>query len=186
MILAQQKHPSLSPVEERRVGAIAELAARVSQACGEAPLAMKVQVKSALARAATEPGLLSAQQRQPETGCYARHVLYADPAGRFTVIAIVWSPGQFSPPHAHPTWCSYVVYEGELHETEFAWNGAALRAEPQQTETRGTGYSCYAEAGLDQIHRLGNSSTRPAISIHVYGVARDHIATRVNRLVEIA
>ena len=43
----------------------------------------------------------------------------------------------------------------------------------------------HAAAGLDQIHKLGNPGTRPAISIHVYGVERDRIATHVNRAVEV-
>jgi predicted metal-dependent enzyme (double-stranded beta helix superfamily) len=170
----------------RRPGAVGELAACISRACFEEPAAMKEQVRFALARAMANPDLLSAEQRLPAAGCYARHVLYADPVGRFTVIAIVWSPGQFSPPHAHHTWCAYVVYEGELQETVFSWNDAASRAEPLRTETRRAGYNCYAEAGLDQIHKLGNSGTRTAISIHAYGVESDRIATHVNRLVETA
>jgi predicted metal-dependent enzyme (double-stranded beta helix superfamily) len=180
-----RKHASATFVRGRRPGGIGELAARVSRACFEAPAAMKEQIRSALARAAADADLLSAEQRLPATGaCYARHVLYADPTGRFTVVAIVWLPGQFSPPHAHHTWCAYVVYEGELQETIFSWNDGASRAEPLRTETRKTGYSCYAGAGLDQIHRLGNSGMTAAISIHVYGIESDRIATHVNRLVE--
>lgn len=172
--------------DERRVGAVGELAAHISRACCEPQDIMQEQIKAALARVVREPALLSAEQRQPAAGCYARHVLYADPAGRFTILSIVWDAGQFSPPHAHHTWCGYAVYEGDLEETLFAWKPAASRAEPLRTEVRETGYSCYAQSGLDQIHRLGNSGTRPAISIHVYGVERDRVATHVNRPVEAA
>lgn len=170
--------------DERRVGAIGELATRISRACFELPHEMRSQIKAALAHAVREQALLSAEQRQPADGCYARHVLYADPSGRFTILAIVWAGGQFSPPHAHHTWCGYAVYEGDLDETVFHWDPTEMRAEPLPAEVRKPGYSCYAGAGLDQIHRLGNSGTRPAISIHVYGVERDHVATHVNRLVE--
>jgi len=174
------------PPPERRVGAIGELAARISWACFEPPAIMGDRIKAALARAAAEPELLSAEQREPNAGCYARHVLYADPAGRFTILSIVWAAGQFSLAHAHHTWCGYVVYEGDLEETLFSWEPAAQRAAPRRTAPRKTSYSCYAQSGLDQIHRLGNSSTRPAISIHVYGVASDCIATHVNMPVEAA
>ncbi len=172
--------------DERRVGAIGELAARISRACFEQPGAMGAQIKDALARAVREPSLLSAEQCAPKPDHYARHVIYSDPAGRFTILAIVWDGGQFSIPHAHHTWCSYAVYDGDLEETLFAWNPECAAATPLRTEPRRTGYSCYAAAGLDQIHRLGNPGTRPAISIHVYGVERDHIATHVNRAVEVA
>jgi predicted metal-dependent enzyme (double-stranded beta helix superfamily) len=181
----QLQNASLAPaIGERRIGAVGELAAYISQACCEAPDAVKDGIRSALERAASDPSLLGAHQRLQARDCYARHILYADPSGRFTIIAIVWAPGQFSPPHAHHTWCAYAVYDGDLEETVFAWDAATLRAKPLGTAIRKIGYSCYAGAGLDQIHRLGNSGTRPAISIHVYGVECEHIATHVNRLVE--
>ena len=172
--------------DQRRAGAVGELAARISRACFEPPQAMGRQIKDALARAVREPALLSAEQRLPEPQCYARHVIYSDPAGRFTILAIVWDGGQFSIPHAHHTWCAYAVYDGDLEETLFAWNAGRSEATPLRTEPRGTGYTCYAAAGLDQIHRLGNPGARPAISIHVYGVERDRIATHVNRAVEVS
>ena len=174
-------HPLASSVAEIRAAAIDELAACVSRACAEPSDVMGQQIKAALARAAAEPALLAAAHRKPSADCYARHVLYADPAGRFTILSIVWGAGQFSPPHAHHTWCGYAVHDGDLRETLFSWNPATSRAEPLRTQARQTGYSCYASAGLDQIHRLGNPGARPAISIHVYGVERDRIATPVNR-----
>ena len=169
---------------ERRVGGIGELAARISRACFEPPFERQAQIKAALVHAVIDRGLLSAEQRQPAPEGYARHVLYADPAGRFTILAIVWAAGQFSPPHAHHTWCGYAVHEGELEETVFRWDPTEMRAEPLRTEVRKAGYGCYAGAGLDQIHKLGNSGASPAISIHVYGVERENIATHVNRLVD--
>jgi predicted metal-dependent enzyme (double-stranded beta helix superfamily) len=180
--------PKFSParIEERRVGLIGELAARISRACCEPPEAMGAQVAAALARAAAEPDLLDAAQRAAKPDCYARHVIYADPAGRFTVLAIVWGSGQFSAPHAHHTWCGYAVHDGTLEETLFAWNAEPGRAQPLRTERRPPGYKCFAGPGLEQIHKLGNPGSSPAISIHVYGVDREHIATGVNRMVQTA
>jgi predicted metal-dependent enzyme (double-stranded beta helix superfamily) len=143
------------------------------------------RIRAALERAVGDPGLLSAKHRVPERNCYARHVLYSDPFRRFTILAIVWGPGQFSPPHAHHTWCAYAVYDGPLHETGYAADSSGTRAKAICTAVRNPGYSCFAGAGLDQIHRLGNAGTKPAISIHVYGVERERIATHVNRVLEI-
>lgn len=180
--------PKLTParIEERRVGLIGELAAGISRACCEPPGTMGRLVADALARAAAEPGLLDASQRATQPDCYARHVIYADPAGRFTVLAIVWGPGQFSAPHAHHTWCGYAVHEGTLQETLFAWNPEPGLAKPLRTESRPPGYKCFAEGGLEQIHKLGNPGASPAISIHVYGIERERIATGVNRMVRTA
>jgi predicted metal-dependent enzyme (double-stranded beta helix superfamily) len=166
--------------------AVAQLAFEIAVACREPAEAMGARIKSALARAACDPDLLRPEQRLTRTDCYARHILHSDPDGLFTILAIVWSPGQFSPAHAHQTWCGYAVYENALQETVFRYDPAQSRAEPVRTEVRVPGYSCYAAAGLDQIHRLGNSGGRPAISIHAYGVERERIATHVNHLVDVA
>ena len=164
---------------------IAVLAADVAAAC-ELPLVAKgACIQAALARAVLDRDLLAPEQRTIQSGCYARHVLHSDAGGRFTILAIVWAPGQCSPPHAHDTWCGYAVYDNPLDEQLFRFNPAQSRAELVRTEVRGPGYSCFAGAGLDQIHRLGNSGAEPAISIHAYGVERECVATHVNRVVDV-
>jgi predicted metal-dependent enzyme (double-stranded beta helix superfamily) len=186
MLLAAnlQRHAPELPIS--RANPISALVADVAAACGEPLDAMGARIRAALARAVSDAGLLSPEQRAPKPGCYARHVLYSDPGGRFTILSIVWDRGQFSPAHAHHTWCAYAVLENALDETVYRFVPAAARAEVLRTEVRKPGYSCFAGAGLDQIHSLGNSGPRPAISIHVYGVERERIATHVNRLVDVA
>ena len=66
-----------------------------------------------------------------------------------------------------------------------------LRRRPQQSGPAGVslrepGYACFAPAGLDQIHRLGNAGDVPAISIHAYGVEGSRVGTHVNRLMDVA
>jgi len=161
------------------------LASAIGDACA-GPADEKAQrIMAALARAHADADLLTPAQRMPSSTCYARHVLHSDPAGRFTILSLVWLPGQFSPPHAHHTWCAYAVCDNVLTETEFSYDAATLKAAPIETVERPRGYCCYGEAGLDQIHRLGNAGVRPAISLHVYGVAAGRIGTHVNRLVDV-
>ena len=177
---------NLLPKRAASGSGIARLAFEVAAALNGPAATFGGRIKSELSRAMTDPDLLSPEQRQPKLGCYARHVLHSDPDGRFTVLAIVWDAGQFSPAHAHHTWCGYAVLENALEETVFRYNADAAKAEVLRTQIRKPGYSCFAAAGLDQIHRVGNSGSRPAISIHVYGVERERIATHVNRLVDVA
>ncbi len=166
-----------------RSGAVGALAAEISMACASADdLGVKACV--ALERAVACSDLLGGAQRQACFDGYARHVLYSDPLSRFTILAIVWGAGQFSPAHAHHTWCAYAVYDGPLHETVYTSDPSGL-AKPVCTKVRNPGYSCFAGAGLEQIHRLGNAGTTPAISIHVYGVGRERVATHVNRVLEV-
>jgi predicted metal-dependent enzyme (double-stranded beta helix superfamily) len=182
-----QLRPDAKPAPfARAVGGIGALAAEISAACFDPAAIQAERIKAALRRAVATPGQLGAEQRLAKTDSYARHVIYADPDKRFTILAIVWGAGQFSAPHAHHTWCAYGVYENALEETIFSWDAAASTAHPQRTQEREPGYCCFAGPGLDQIHRLGNAGATPAISFHVYGVERDNIATHVNRMVETA
>jgi len=181
--LLQNPSVTQSLARQRRPGGIGMLAAEISAACDAAD-AMNERVRKALERAVADPDLLAPVHRETSAQCYARHVLYSDPLGRFTILAIVWDAGQFSPPHAHDTWCAYAVQEGSLRETLYSFDAASGKAKPVSSKTRDSGYSCFAGPGLEQIHRLGNPGTSPAISIHAYGVAREHISTRVNRLLD--
>jgi len=145
---------------------------------------MAERVVAALQVAAADPILLSADQCIACPDSYARHVLYADPQRRFTILALVWSGGQFSPVHAHDTWCAYAVHHGALAETLFRFDAANEEAIPLRTETRRAGYGCFAGSGLEQIHRLGNGGSEPAISIHVYGVEATQVCSHVNRVLD--
>jgi predicted metal-dependent enzyme (double-stranded beta helix superfamily) len=179
-LLARKRSETSNPVTP----ALATLIGEIDAACADGT--MRDRMVAALETAAAQASLLTAEQRVPQSGCYARHPIYSDPAGRFTIVAIVWTPGQFSPIHAHHTWCAYAVYENALTETLYVWDRESGTAQPARTEVRSPGYGCYAHAGLDQIHRLGNSGAEPAISIHVYGVERERIGTHVNRVVQAA
>jgi predicted metal-dependent enzyme (double-stranded beta helix superfamily) len=160
------------------------LAAEITAACDGAPDRMAQRVIAALAAAAVDPILLTAEQCLTCPDRYARHVLYADPQGRFTILALVWSGGQFSPVHAHDAWCAYAVHRGALTETLFRFDAATAQAIPLCTETRRAGYGCFARSGLEQIHRLGNAGLEPAISIHVYGVDAGAVCSHVNRVLD--
>ncbi|HEV3106046.1 MAG TPA: cysteine dioxygenase family protein, partial [Trinickia sp.] len=142
-------------------------------------------VRAALAQAAADDTLLNPAQREGSAQCYRRHLLAADPDGRYAMAALVWQPGQASPVHAHHTWCAYAVLDGTLTESLFDWNSALGRATQARTQSRAAGAVSYTRAGLSCIHRLGNAGTRAAVSLHVYGVAGERIATHVNDLVNV-
>jgi predicted metal-dependent enzyme (double-stranded beta helix superfamily) len=164
---------------------IAALMAEIGEACDGPMDAMSDRVAQTLRAAASFPNLLSAPLRAPRVGCYARHTIASDPAGRFTLLSIVWNPGQFSPPHAHDAWCAYAVVENALTETLFDFEAARGKAVSRGVSLRAPGYACFAPAGLEQIHRLGNAGAAPAISIHAYGVEAARVGTHVNRLVDV-
>jgi predicted metal-dependent enzyme (double-stranded beta helix superfamily) len=184
-----------APLETRRRRAIsasalsypaALLMAEIGDACDGPAHAMGDRIVHALRVAAAMPDLLTPDLRAPRNGCYARHTIAADPAGRFTLLSIVWGPGQFSPAHAHDTWCAYAVAENILTETLYEFDAQSGKAVAAGTTEREPGYACFAAAGLEQIHRLGNATGVGAISLHAYGVEGSRVGTHVNRLMDVA
>lgn len=153
-------------------------------------------VRAALAEAAADPALLSPAQREGHADTYRRHLLAADPHGRYALAALVWQPGQASPAHAHHTWCGYAVVAGTLAETVYAWDAATHCAIETRTRLRPAGAVSFTRAGHTGIHRLGNPAhphtdvdtdahASPAVSLHLYGVCGTRIATHVNDIVRI-
>jgi predicted metal-dependent enzyme (double-stranded beta helix superfamily) len=186
-----QTRPSIleigsEPVVPRLTYPIAALMAEIGAACEGPVAAMGDRIADALRAAASNPAFLSPERRAPRPNCYARHVIASDPAGRFTLLSIVWGPGQYSPAHAHETWCAYAVVENVLTETLFDFDAARHKAVPSGVSLREPGYACFARPGLEQIHRLGNAGDVPAISIHAYGVDGSRVGTHVNRLIDVA
>jgi predicted metal-dependent enzyme (double-stranded beta helix superfamily) len=176
--------PTLYPAS--RAAAVARLAAGLEAACSDSAACMAEHVERALAAAATEPQLLAPEQRLGCTESYRRHLILADPAGRFAALALVWWPGHASPVHCHHTWCAYTVLDGWLDETLFAADAASDQAVNLGSQRRTRGATSFVGAGLGGIHQLRNTSDAPAISLHVYGIGEQQIATHVNRIMRPA
>ena len=160
---------------------IARLAGSIAAAVELAPAEMGREIRAALRAATATGGWLPPERRRASHENYARHLIYADPAERFSILAIVWDRGQQSPVHAHHCWCAVGVYQGMLTETYY--REAVDGKPPLETGSarHAVGASTFDGSGTG-IHRIGNYSGVLAISLHVYGVAKDRISTHVNRV----
>lgn len=130
--------------------------------------------------------LLPEHARAGSPAGYTRHLIHADPLARFCAMLLVWRPGQASPVHGHRTWCAYRVLQGTLHERHYRWDAAARAARLTGSVVREAGDLFSVPAGLGHIHALGNDGPSVAISLHLYGVDAERIATGVNLLVDTA
>ncbi|WP_321815751.1 MULTISPECIES: cysteine dioxygenase family protein [unclassified Paraburkholderia] len=145
-------------------------------------------VRAALGLALADPALVTPAQREGCATRYRRYLLAACPAGRYAVAALVWLPGQASPIHAHHTWCGYAVLEGTLTETLYRWDAERDGATVLRAHARNAGTVAFGGRGRAGIHRLSRAIDEmagPCISLHVYGVAAEHIATGVNDIVPL-
>jgi len=107
--------------------------------------------------------VLTPEQRLGSPDGYRSHTLHVEPDGAFSIIGLVWRPGQITRIHDHLTWCVFGVIQGVEHEDLF---DADLNLVGQSDNHAGD-VSGFAPPG--DIHRVHNISDETAISIHVYG-----------------
>jgi predicted metal-dependent enzyme (double-stranded beta helix superfamily) len=156
------------------------LSDRIGQAVKLEPDAMAREIRAALQQATATQNWLPPERRRADHVRYARHLIFADPEGRFSILAIVWDRGQMSPIHAHHCWCAVGVYQGMLTETCYR-EGAAGEPPVETGSARHAAGASTFDAGPG-IHRIANYSGVLAVSLHVYGLPADRISTGVNRL----
>jgi predicted metal-dependent enzyme (double-stranded beta helix superfamily) len=138
-------------------------------------------VKDALGEAVSAGPWLPPEQQRAGHDHYTRHVVYADPSDRYTIVSMAWGSGQQSPIHGHHTWCGVAVYSGTIVETFYETSGNNAPPRPLRSTVRERGTISF-DADQIGIHRIANASPEVAVSIHVYGVGGTRIATDVNRV----
>jgi 3-mercaptopropionate dioxygenase len=133
-----------------------------------------------LERHLPRPDVLSAEQRMGDPEGYRSYPLYTEPDGSFSVVALVWRPGQVTAIHDHVTWCVFGVVQGIEHEELFLLDDERGCLVEAGTKTNNTGeVSGFAPPG--DIHRVRNAGDDTAISIHIYGTDVSRIGSSVRR-----
>jgi len=121
------------------------------------------------------PDVLTAEQRLGAPDGYRSHTLYVEPNGSFSIIALVWRPGQITRIHDHVTWCVFGVIQGVEHEDLYDEKLNLIG----QSDNRVGEVSGFAPPG--DIHRVHNTSDATAISIHIYGTDVTRIGSSARR-----
>jgi 3-mercaptopropionate dioxygenase len=126
------------------------------------------------------PGILTAAQREGDPAGYLSHLLHAEPDGSFSIVAMVWLPGQVTPVHDHVTWCVFGVLQGVEYEELFtlADDGQSLVRAGRGQNTTGE-VSGFAPPG--DIHRVRNTGDGVTISLHVYGADISRLGCSIRR-----
>jgi predicted metal-dependent enzyme (double-stranded beta helix superfamily) len=109
------------------------------------------------------PDVLTSAQRAGSPAGYVAHPLHVEPDGSFSIIALVWRPGQITRIHDHITWCVFGVIQGVEHEELFDADLDLIG----ESDNHVGDVSGFAPPG--DIHRVHNTTDATAISIHVYG-----------------
>jgi predicted metal-dependent enzyme (double-stranded beta helix superfamily) len=158
-----------------------QLAGRIDAALKLGADAMAREIQAALGEATAGAAWLPEERRRAGHENYARHLLYGDPGGRYSILSIVWDHGQKSPIHGHYCWCAVGVYQGRL--TESYYRESPMGGLPVLVDSlrRDAGTLSF-DPPSSGIHRMANDSGAPAISLHVYGIGKEGIAAGVNRI----
>jgi predicted metal-dependent enzyme (double-stranded beta helix superfamily) len=118
-----------------------------------------------------EPGLLEPAHRRSSPHHYRTNVVHVAPDGSFSLVALVWRPGQRTSIHSHQSWCVVGVHEGVEEERSFSLVErdlqSALLLEGVRRYRPGSVTWLSAE---DEIHDVTNVGGGTAISLHVYGL----------------
>ena len=117
---------------------------------------------------------------EPDDQHYTRQRILECDQGHWSVYAICWYPGQYTPIHDHGTWGVVGVMQGCLHEHQMALVEHSPQDELYRLAPAGV---CLLARGAintfvpepDHIHRSGVPSTgHPTASIHLYGRVMTH------------
>jgi predicted metal-dependent enzyme (double-stranded beta helix superfamily) len=122
-----------------------------------------------------DPDILTPDQRDGHPDRPAGHVLYAEPDGTFSLLGLVWRPGQSTRIHDHITWCVVGVLQGVEHEDLYDDELHLIGTR----ENHVGDVSGFAPPG--DIHRIRNTGTRTAISLHIYGTDVTRIGSSARR-----
>ncbi|MFJ5774287.1 cysteine dioxygenase [Streptomyces sp. NPDC093094] len=130
------------------------------------------------------PDLLTDEQRQSDPDRYRQHLLHAEHDGSFSVVALVWLPGQATSVHDHVSWCTTGVHQGRERERRYrllpAEDGTARLVATADVVNEQGEFCGFAPPG--DIHRVWNAGPSTAISLHVYGADISRLGSSVRRV----
>ena len=160
-------HPRAHPVVESFANEVVQILENTPE-----PDDIPRRVAEAMAPMLETEDLLCDELREPDTSWYRKHVLYADPEKRFTVLALIWLPGQGTVVHGHTAWGAVGVYEGnpnvacyDCEELEGGKHSATqtkdIHCQPGDTAT--------VRPGICDVHRIYNATESTMITVHTYG-----------------
>jgi predicted metal-dependent enzyme (double-stranded beta helix superfamily) len=127
-------------------------------------------------------GLLTPGQLAGAPDGYQAHLVHAEPDGSFSVVVMVWRPGQRTLVHDHLTWCVTAVLQGTEYEEVYADRGDHLEAIARNVNPAGT-VSGFAPPG--DIHLVNNIGDTVAVSMHVYGTDITRVGSSVRRVYDL-
>lgn len=130
------------------------------------------------------PEFLEERHRRSDAEHYRQHVVHVHPEGKYSLVSLVWLPGQQTPVHDHRCWCVVGVLEGVESETRYRLlsgdEGKWLASDGSRTNAPGDISTLVPPQ--ENIHRVANACEEMTVSLHVYGADIATLGTSVNQV----
>lgn len=162
----------MSPVSSRMAEMIDALRSRIGagRAAADTERPPWKAAEEVLASFLVHPDLLTGEQWEADPLGYRQHLLHADPDDGFSVVALVWLPGQRTPVHDHVAWCVVGVHHGEEEEEHFRVavdkEGPHLVPVARAVNAQGSVTSVHPPGDIHLVH---NPTGGKVVSVHIYG-----------------
>ena len=141
-----------------------------------------VRIAKILPKTLTTRGLVLKEHESFWRNIYERHTFFLCPNDKFTILGVVWPPGVSFPIHSHKIWCAFGVYEGQILETRYELQNKKTSSDlltiVQQKQLKSGSVSHLPVKGPD-IHCMHNPTSKPAVTIHIYGGNSNKIGANV-------
>jgi predicted metal-dependent enzyme (double-stranded beta helix superfamily) len=128
------------------------------------------------------PGLLEPAEREADPVRYRQHVLHVADDGSYSVVALVWLPGQATSIHDHVSWCVVGLHEGCEQEDHYE---RIVTAREEYLLATGTSFNRVGTIGTlnppGDIHVVSNPGPGLAISLHIYGADVRQLGSSIRR-----
>lgn len=182
------------PTTGRMADLVDEIRVRVR--AGGTPGAQSRRVADLMAHRVEDEELLTPSQRKASGDGYTQHIVHVEEDGAFSVVSLVWRPGQATPIHDHVSWCVPAVHmgrEAEIHYDGLADGEGVLDAPGEADDVD---YLVERDRGVNEagdvtaltppgdIHRVWNPGPGKAISVHVYGADIRELGSSIRRCYE--
>ena len=128
------------------------------------------------------PGLLEPAQREADPAHYRQHILHVADDGSYSVVALVWLPGQATPIHDHVSWCVVGLHEGCEQEDHYE---RVVTAREEYLIATGISFNRVGTIATlnppGDIHVVSNPGPGMAISLHIYGADVRKLGSSIRR-----
>lgn len=137
--------------------------------------------KRVLAELVADDSWLPDDLAQAHPDRFTQYMLYREPEGRFTVLGVVWGPGQSATPHNHTIWGLVGQLRGAEATRVYEDPEPGLPLRVRSEIVLRPGETTVVSPTLGDVHDVRNVSDGISISIHVYGGDLESLASRRNR-----